>query len=168
MGRQCARLARRVNVAAHAAFAMVPRYASSGVASARLPGLHGCAAMCARRVRPMRSRTPVARPLDPEAGASGPHLIGEGLIRTVDTAVAASRSFIVRVSAMLRFGLREPKKESPKFRSISRSRKIRMRPGGSASLFERFPEKPYRMHWRTYHRLRARGEAAGATAFAYL
>jgi hypothetical protein len=125
--------------------------------------------LCARvRVRPMRSRTPVARPLDPEAGASGPHLIGEGLIRTVDTAVAASRSFIVRVSAMLRFGLREPKKESPKFRSISRSRKIRMRPGGSASLFERFPEKPHRMHWRTYHRLRARGEAADATAFAYL
>jgi hypothetical protein len=52
--------------------------------------------------------------------------------------------------------------ESPRFRSISRSRKIRMRLGGGPNLCEAFPEKPPRMHWRTYLRLRARGLAADA------
>jgi hypothetical protein len=47
--------------------------------------------------------------------------------------------------------------ESPRFRNISRSRNIRMRLGGSPDLFEPFPKKPPRMHWRTYLRLRARG-----------
>jgi hypothetical protein len=52
--------------------------------------------------------------------------------------------------------------EGPRLRSISRSRKIRMRLGGSANVCEPFPEKPRRMHQRTYLRLRARGEAADA------
>jgi len=52
--------------------------------------------------------------------------------------------------------------EGPRFRSISRSRKIRMRLGGSPNLCEPFPEKPPRVHWRTYLRLRARGQAADA------
>jgi hypothetical protein len=52
--------------------------------------------------------------------------------------------------------------ESPRFRSISRSRKIRMRLGGSPNLFDPFPEKPRRMHWRTYLRLREHGQAADA------
>lgn len=50
--------------------------------------------------------------------------------------------------------------ESPRFRNISRSRKIRVQLGGTADLFDPFPEKPRRMHWRTYMRIRARGEAA--------
>ena len=45
-------------------------------------------------------------------------------------------------------------------RGVSQAQKIRMRLGGSVSLFEPFPEKPIRMHWRTYLRLRARAEAA--------
>jgi hypothetical protein len=57
--------------------------------------------------------------------------------------------------------------ESPRFRSISRSQKIRMRLGGSANLFEPFPAKPPRMHWQTYNRLRARGEAANRLAFSH-
>jgi hypothetical protein len=55
--------------------------------------------------------------------------------------------------------------ESPKLRRISRSRKIRMRLGGSPDLFQPFPDKPRRMHRQTYFRLRARGEAADAVAF---
>jgi hypothetical protein len=58
--------------------------------------------------------------------------------------------------------------ESPTFRSISRSRKIRMQVGGSPNLFEPFPPKPRRMHWRTYNRLRARGEVADELAFSRL
>jgi hypothetical protein len=55
--------------------------------------------------------------------------------------------------------------ESPRFRKISRSRKIRMRLGGGPNILEPFPEKPRRMHRQTYLRLRARGEAADAIAF---
>jgi hypothetical protein len=44
--------------------------------------------------------------------------------------------------------------ESARFRGIGRSRKIRMRLGGSANLCDPFPAKPKRMHWRTYLRLR--------------
>jgi hypothetical protein len=54
--------------------------------------------------------------------------------------------------------------ENPSLRSISRARKIRMRLGGSPNLFDPFPDKPRRMHWRTYLRLRARGEAADLLA----
>lgn len=42
-----------------------------------------------------------------------------------------------------------------------------MRLGGSPNVLTPFPKKPRQMHLRTYHRLRARGEAADATAFAY-
>lgn len=36
--------------------------------------------------------------------------------------------------------------------------KIRVRLGGTADLDEPFPEKPKGMHWKTYQRLRERGE----------
>jgi hypothetical protein len=58
--------------------------------------------------------------------------------------------------------------ESPRFRNISRSRKIRMRLGGSADLCAPFPQKPRGMHRSTYHRPRARGEAADRVAFGQL
>jgi hypothetical protein len=50
--------------------------------------------------------------------------------------------------------------ETPMHRGIGQAQKIRTRLGGSANLCEPFPEKPTRMHWRTYLRLRARAEAA--------
>jgi hypothetical protein len=50
--------------------------------------------------------------------------------------------------------------ETAMHRGIGQAQKIRMRLGGSANLCEPFPEKPRRMHWRTYLRLRARAEAA--------
>jgi len=55
--------------------------------------------------------------------------------------------------------------ESPRLRSISRSRKIRMRLGGSENLLEPFPQKPRGMHRRTFSRLRAIGEVADRAAF---
>jgi hypothetical protein len=51
---------------------------------------------------------------------------------------------------------------------ISRSRKIRMSLGGSADLCQPLPAKPHGMHRSTYHRLRARGEAADRMAFGQL
>jgi hypothetical protein len=50
--------------------------------------------------------------------------------------------------------------ETPMHRALTQAQKIRMRLGGSASLSDLFPEKPGRMHWRTYRRLRARAEIA--------
>jgi hypothetical protein len=49
--------------------------------------------------------------------------------------------------------------ETPMHRLLGQAQKIRMRLGGSARLCEPFPEKPKRMHWCTYLRLRARAEA---------
>jgi hypothetical protein len=46
--------------------------------------------------------------------------------------------------------------ESPQSRVIRRSRKIRMRLGGSPDLSQPFPKRPRGMHQRTYTRLRAR------------
>jgi hypothetical protein len=45
--------------------------------------------------------------------------------------------------------------ETRTLRNIRRARKIRMRLGGGFSFAEPFPEKPPRMHWRTYLRMRA-------------
>src|SRR6266851_498436 len=58
--------------------------------------------------------------------------------------------------------------ESPRFRSISIARRIRIKLGGSASLADPFPQKPPRMHWRTYQRLRARALAAETQAGLWL
>ena len=47
----------------------------------------------------------------------------------------------------------ETQQQSARWRGFTKARKIRMRLDGSINLLEPFPEKPPRMHWRTYERL---------------
>jgi hypothetical protein len=56
--------------------------------------------------------------------------------------------------------------ESPYYRNLTAAQKIRERLGGSPAIFDGFPEKPKRMHERTYRRLRARAERAEAVCTA--
>ena len=53
--------------------------------------------------------------------------------------------------------------ESPRHRSLSQAQKVRLRLGGDSDIFDEFPEKPKRMHWSTYDRLRTRAEKAEGT-----
>ena len=54
----------------------------------------------------------------------------------------------------------ESQNETPYLRAVRRTRKIRMRLGAGFSYAEPFPDKPPRMHWRTYLRMRvAAGES---------
>jgi hypothetical protein len=50
--------------------------------------------------------------------------------------------------------------ENARHRALSKSQKIRMRLGGSPNILELFPEKPPRMHRRTYGRLFNKAAAA--------
>lgn len=56
-----------------------------------------------------------------------------------------------RICAGLTYGSQS---ERATDRLMRRIRKVRSRLGGSGSLFDPFPRKPPRMHWRTYSRLR--------------
>jgi hypothetical protein len=47
----------------------------------------------------------------------------------------------------------------PAAAQISKAQKLRKRLGGSECTDDPFPDKPKGMHWRTYERLRAKGEA---------
>jgi hypothetical protein len=94
---------------------------------------------------------------------SGGRLCG----RRVAVLYLAGESFACRRCYGLAYASQQ---KSPTFRAISRGErrasKIRMELGGSASLFDPFPEKPPRMHWRKYLRLRtqAQGEEDASSA----
>jgi hypothetical protein len=47
----------------------------------------------------------------------------------------------------------ETQQQSARWRGFAKAQKIRMRLDGSVNLFDTFPEKPPRMHRRTYERL---------------
>ena len=47
----------------------------------------------------------------------------------------------------------ETQQQSARWRGFAKARKILMRFGAKPDLLEPFPEKPPRMHWRTYERL---------------
>jgi hypothetical protein len=52
----------------------------------------------------------------------------------------------------------ETQYEPPFARAATQALKIRDRLGSKGGIDEPFPEKPKGMHWKTYHRLRAREE----------
>jgi hypothetical protein len=58
----------------------------------------------------------------------------------------------------------ESQREIPLRRAERRAQKIKMRLGGSNDPLEPFPQKPRRIHWRTYERLREQARAADAEA----
>jgi len=59
-------------------------------------------------------------------------------------------------------------RETPKFRSIRKARKMRERFGGGENLMAPFPDKPKKMHWRTYDRLVSRYADALARATSHI
>jgi hypothetical protein len=54
----------------------------------------------------------------------------------------------------------ETQQESARWRGFAKAQKIRMRLDGSVNLLKPFPQKPPRMHWRTYGRLQRTYEIA--------
>jgi hypothetical protein len=52
--------------------------------------------------------------------------------------------------------------EASRNRGLGKAQKIRMRLGGSPDMSKAFPDKPKRMHWRTYERLRVVHDVAEA------
>jgi hypothetical protein len=58
----------------------------------------------------------------------------------------------------------ESQREIPVRRAMRRAQMIKMRLGGSNDPLDPFPQKPRRMHWRTYERLREQAHAADADA----
>jgi hypothetical protein len=53
-------------------------------------------------------------------------------------------------------------REPLRHRGLAKARKIRARLGGSANMFDPFPDRPKGMHRRTYYRLRQSHDAAAA------
>jgi len=100
------------------------------------------------------------------AGPSIPALLSVCCDRSVDDFRAwranqhATREFFgCRRCRGLVYGTQQ---ESPYYRNLTAAQKIRARLGGSLSTFDEFPDKPKRMHRRTYLRLKARGEKVEA------
>ena len=54
----------------------------------------------------------------------------------------------------------ETQQQSARWRGFTKAQKIRMRLDGSVNLLEPFPQKPPRMHWRTYEQLHRAYEIA--------
>jgi hypothetical protein len=72
--------------------------------------------------------------------------------RRVTKLYRAGRLFACRNCYRLAYASQQ---ESLLHRGLGKSRKIRMRLGGSPNMSEEFPDKPKGMHWRTYERLRS-------------
>lgn len=70
--------------------------------------------------------------------------------RRVSKLYAGGRLFACRHCYNLAY---QSQHELPHGRATLRTQKIRMKLGGSPSLFDPFPDKPKGMHWKTYERL---------------
>src|SRR3974390_3258706 len=60
------------------------------------------------------------------------------------------------------------RQQTPKLRAIRKARKMRERLGGGENLMAPFPDKPKKMHWRTYDRLVRRYADAVARATSHI
>jgi hypothetical protein len=56
-------------------------------------------------------------------------------------------------------------RQQPYQRALSRAQTIRIKLGGTGSMSQKFPDKPPRLHWRTYERLSAKAEEAAARSW---
>lgn len=81
-----------------------------------------------------------------------------GCGRRVAVLYGAGRYFLCRHCYGLAY---ESQSEDMAGRLRDKAQRIRRRLGGSASLIEPFPRKPWGMHWRTYERLQEEAELAG-------
>jgi hypothetical protein len=90
-------------------------------------------------------------------GGRRPWFVCPGCGRRAALLYRAVGPFLCRLCRDLAYASQQ---EPARFRGISKAQKIRMRLGGSPDLRQLFPEKPPRMHWRTYLRLRNRAEVA--------
>lgn len=77
--------------------------------------------------------------------------------RRVAKIYSAGKKFACRSCYALSY---QSQHDSRSERALSKCQAIRMRLGGSPSLFDSFPAKPKGMHWRTYDRLRTEAEYA--------
>jgi hypothetical protein len=54
----------------------------------------------------------------------------------------------------------QSQRHDPGNRALTKTQNIRRKLGGTANMMEPFPDKPNRMHWRTYERLAGEAERA--------
>jgi hypothetical protein len=74
---------------------------------------------------------------------------GAGYDRRVAVLHAAGKYFLCRHCYDLTY---QSQRDNKMYRALHRAQDIRPRLAGSANMMEPFPEKPNRMHWRTYER----------------
>ena len=79
--------------------------------------------------------------------------------RQVTKLYYAGRLFACRHCSRLAYASQQ---ESAHERGLLKAQRIRVRLGGNANMLDDFPEKPKRMHWRTYDRLCRVHDAARA------
>jgi hypothetical protein len=96
-------------------------------------------------------------------GGQRPWFICRGCGRRAAVLYTAGDLFECRCCHGLAYATQQ---ETPYYRNLTAAQKIRARLAGSLSTFDEFPDKPKRMHRRTYLRLRARGERAEAACMA--
>jgi hypothetical protein len=75
---------------------------------------------------------------------------GAGCRRRVAVLYGPGRYFLCRHCYDLAY---QSQRDNAMYRALHKAQSIRERLGGSANMREPFPDKPKRMHWRTYERL---------------
>lgn len=100
-------------------------------------------------------------------GGSRPWFLcpGAGCGRRVARLYQGPRYFLCRHCLSLAY---ESQREGDGNRALRRAQRIRRRLGGSGSMAEPFPNKPPRMRWETYSRLRGQAEGHEARYTAWL